>query len=305
MSLNYVAVWGRRPVLLVLLAILGWIGERAAGAVSLPAVSQDATPAASGAGATTQDTNRPEPAPVAADGEPLTRTVFHAGAVDIEKAEQRFSPALRAHRRSYRLGLTTRDQESLRRKMLELALRIEAERPADDDPEAADWLEVQQGAFAAAGQIRGALGALEQRYEVLSRDVGSDELAVRAVREAEHAVALERFAIAEHLHDKAVDLARSPAARFTAVLDRGRFLARRDGMETAVAYYLGIANDRINEEPELAREAHIRVAEEFYHAQRLQEAIDVLLEVERRYEGTPEAERARHMRKGWVKGPGE
>jgi len=282
-----------------------------------------------GLGAAALAANEESPRAVAAPARPATVTVT---AKDIIRSEAQYSPGLRNYRRNYRMVSMLREKADQKKRMLTMASEIQRLLPAQSDKELALWLELQQNAYTTGGKTKLAVAVLEKRYTLLSgkaiklgktarlskaakmgKPVDLDKLAEQALKEATLATAFKHYEIAEALHKRAISVAKSQAMRVQAVMALGRLISRTEGMEAAVEYYMSLAKGQVDSlgigkvklEPEMAREAHYRAAVEYYRHDQLERALKVLDDIEAAYPDEPEAEKARHTRKGWQKTPDE
>lgn len=243
-----------------------------------------------------------EDQPLPGDGETAAPTKpVHLNAADIKRAEAKYSELLQEYRSRYRVVRMIRDQVEMRTRLSRLAKEVEGLIPDQEESEVPVWLKLQQDAFVATGKTASALAALDRRFVVLSKTWPGDRIARVALDEAVRATALKDYAIAAALYEQAQASAGTQGMLFKAVMGRGRLISEKDGMEAAIAYFQSMTTDLIDSEPELAREAHFRAAMEYYRHDQLNQAVEVLREIEARYPDTPEAEKARHTRKGWAR----
>ncbi|MBI4719273.1 MAG: hypothetical protein HY763_15870 [Planctomycetes bacterium] len=215
------------------------------------------------------------------------------------------SDALEQSRRRFRLAGGIADEGRRRERMQELASAIHEGVPGSADPEWYLWMELSQAAHLAAGQTESAMEIAGERFRRIAAQLGAGPTSAIVLNETHRAIALREYAFATALLDLLDTMSSTRGDVFRAVMTRGRLHFERDGVDAAVAYYRMITSKLATSDPELAREAHFRAAEAYYRGGRLSEALAVLAEMEGAYPGTPEAEAARHARKGWEKAPDE
>ena len=242
---------------------------------------------------TSQSTTTPTPATSGARA--------RAGAQAAMQEEENLSPALRNFRRQYRLNCTVQDEGERRARMLELAQRATQALPPDASREMAAWLKLLQDAHAAAGAFGLAEQTLQRRFARLQEQGASrDELAEMALTEAARALPVRQFPLVEALCGQAEALAQSPAVRFKVVMYRGQAVASIHGADAAIEYYRSLVEGQKYTLPELARAAHLRIAQVRFQQKELGAALAVLAEVEAAYPEAEEAEQARHLRASWT-----
>lgn len=229
-----------------------------------------------------------------------SRTLLRVSPEEFARVEAQFSPELRGIRARYRRLRTIRDPDRLKRVMRDLAAEVQGLLPTRDRSELPQWLKLQEDAYVVMGDMKRALQVLKRRYDRLKETVGVDAAVEQAFREALSALGHREYPRAVAMYQRADTLSGASSVRFRAVMGAAEIVSMRDGMEAAVSNYLSIANQYIDEFPELARAAHVRAAEEYFRNDRLEDAINELVTIEAAYPGTEEAERVRHARRRWI-----
>jgi tetratricopeptide (TPR) repeat protein len=261
-----------------------------------------------GGNRTTGEEPRPvarKPVAIVAEDETPGEILLDLTPYDIERSEARFSPQLREYRRRYRGIHLIRNAEQRQRRMLALAESLESNLPADQAREFPDWLELVQSAYYAGGATYKAILALNTRFDHLQKALTPNALAQKALDEAVMRSGFRQFELADALFDRALHSTTLAPLQYKAIMARGRMMSARSGMDAALDYYRDLVRSPGELGPSIAREAHYQVAEELHRHGHVDAAIEVLQEMERQYQGTPEAEKARNSREGWIKTPDE
>lgn len=235
----------------------------------------------------------------------VARTDFILSGQEFQTREARLSEPLRALRLRYRKGRLINEPDKLQMAMAEIAVEAAEDMPEDSDPEILRWLQLLQDARFVAGDTEEAYGTLERRYALMAQRMDRDTLIDQIVEEGEVATAQGLYDLALRMYGQAETLSETEAQTFKAVMATGRMYLQAEGPDVAAGYYYALRDAYMGKYPELAREAHFRIAQVYFSAGRLPLALSILDDVQTSYPESVQADRARHAERAWVPLPRE